>query len=90
MAGTSKGGKKSAKKLTAKDPNYFSNLAKRSRKPRGGKASPGSFKPGNPYASKGGKASKRGPAKILVPNGDVELHDGQGLDFIETERPHGH
>jgi hypothetical protein len=74
MAGTSRGGKKAADKLRAKDPDYFSHLARRSRKPRGGKASPGSFKKGNPFAAKGGKAGKRGAVKLdrQIPSSEAD------------------
>lgn len=63
MPQTSDGAKKFAKRKLAEYPDYFRNLQKRARKPRGGKASPGSFKKGNQYAALGGKASKRGPNK---------------------------
>jgi hypothetical protein len=86
MAGTSKGARKFAAKKLAEDPDYFKKLQKRVKKPRGGKASPGSFKPGNRYAALGGKASKRGPGKTLTANPDVVLDGSNGLDFIETER----
>lgn len=87
MAGTSKGAKKFAEKKLAEDPDYFKNLQKRAKRPRGGKASPGSFKPGNQYAAKGGKAGKRGPAKTMT-EGDVDMGDGVKLDFIETGDDH--
>lgn len=86
MAGTSKGAKKFAQKKLAEDPDYFKNLQKKVTKPRGGKASPGSFKPGNDFGARGGKASKRGPGKTLGVDGDVDLGDGSTLDYIETER----
>jgi len=61
MGGTREGGIKASQKLTAKDPNYYSNLAKRARKPRGGAATPGSFANDPARAAKagakGGKAS---------------------------------
>lgn len=66
MAGTSKGARKFAARKLAEDPDYFKNLQRKARKPRGGAASPGSFKPGNPYAAKGGRAGKRGPGKTVV------------------------
>ena len=83
MSGTSKGAKKFAQKKLAEDPDYFRNLQKKARKPRGGAASPGSFKPGNEFAAKGGKAGKRGPGK------SVELDDTQfeagKLEYTEGE-----
>lgn len=82
MTNTSKGAKKFAAKKLAEDPDYFKNLARRSRKPRGGKHSPGSFKKGNPLAAKGGKAGKRGPAKKVVTGSalaDFKL-EYEGLD----------
>lgn len=82
MSGTSKGGKKAAAKLLAKDPDHFKKLQSKSKKPRGGKASPGSFKPGNPYAAKGGKASKRGPGKKVVVD-DTEFEAGH-LQYEEA------
>lgn len=84
MSGTSKGAKKFAKKKIAEDPDYFKNLQKKAKRPRGGKASPGSFKKGNKYAAKGGKAGKRGPGKVTAAK-DVDLGDGVKLDFIETD-----
>lgn len=63
MAGTSKGARKFAQKKLRDDPDYFKNLSRKSKKPRGGKASPGSFKKGNEFAAKGGKAGRRGPSK---------------------------
>ena len=64
MTNTKKGGKKFAQKKLAEDPDYFKKLSARARKPRGGKASPGSFKPGNTISVKGGKASRRGSVKL--------------------------
>lgn len=81
MSGTSKGGKKAAATLLAKDPNHFKNLQKRAKKPRGGAASPGSFKPGNQYSVKGGKASKRGSGKIVTD--DTQFEAGH----LEYEEP---
>ncbi len=83
MSGTNKGAKKFAAKKLAEDPDYFRNLAKRNRKPRGGAASPGSFKKGNEYAAKGGKASKRGPGKTTDAPTNFEPEE---IEFIETER----
>lgn len=61
MSGTSKGGKKAAAKLLAKDPDYYRNLAKRAKRPRGGNSTPGSFANDPARASvagsKGGKKS---------------------------------
>lgn len=87
MSGTSKGAKKFAQKKLAEDPDYFKNLQRKAKKPRGGKASPGSFKKGNAYAAKGGRAGKRGPGKVT--SGDVDMGDGVKLDFIESEADHG-
>lgn len=66
MAGTKNGGQKFAAKKKAEDPDYFKKLSAKAKKPRGGKASPGSFKPGNTTSVKGGKAGKRGPVKTAV------------------------
>lgn len=67
MGGTRDGGKKIRDKLLARDPNYYSNLSKKAKKPRGGHAYKHSFQ-NNPElakaaGAKGGKKSKRGPAK---------------------------
>jgi hypothetical protein len=74
MAGTKNGGQKFAAKKKAEDPDYFKKLSAKAKKPRGGKASPGSFKPGNKQSVKGGKAGKRGPAK------DATVAPGSALD----------
>lgn len=74
MGGTSKGGKKAAAKLIAQNPNHYSELSRRAKKPRGGDASPGSFKRGDSTVqSLGGKASRRGPGKAqrLTSGSDV-------------------
>lgn len=88
MAGTKKGAKKFAAKKLAEDPDYFKNLQRKAKKPRGGAASPGSFKKGNTLSIKGGKAGKRGPGKTFADNGDIDMGDGVKLDFIETEEAH--
>lgn len=74
MAGTKSGGQKFAAKKKAEDPDYFKNLSAKAKKPRGGKASPGSFQPGNKTSVKGGKAGKRGPAKVAT------VEPGSALD----------
>lgn len=67
MAGTKEGARKRAERQIKENPNYFSDLAKLAKKPRGGKNSPGSFSKGSIQASKagrkGGKLSKRGKQK---------------------------
>jgi len=61
MGGTREGGLKARAKLLQENPNYYSDLAKKARKPRGGAATPGSFANDPARASKagakGGKAS---------------------------------
>lgn len=61
MGGTREGGLKSRAKLLKENPNYYSDLAKKARKPRGGAATPGSFANDPARAAKagakGGKAS---------------------------------
>lgn len=61
MGGTREGGIKARAKLLKDNPNYYSDLAKKARKPRGGAATPGSFANDPARAakagSKGGKAS---------------------------------
>lgn len=74
MSGTSKGGRKFAARKRKEDSAYFSKLARKSKSPRGGKHSPGSFKPGNKFAALGGKAGKRGKGK-LVTDADIESAD---------------
>ncbi len=88
MAGTSKGAKKFAQKKLAEDPDYFRNLQRKAKKPRGGKASPGSFKKGNTASIKGGQAGKRGPGKVAEVEGDIDMGDGVKLDFLETGDDH--
>jgi hypothetical protein len=84
VSGTSKGGRKAAKSLRAKDPQYFSKLSRKSKKPRGGKASPGSFKKGNQYAAQGGKAGKRGAGKARIMPA-AELVFPEPLEFEEMD-----
>ncbi len=65
MAGTSKGGRKFADRKRQEDPDYYSNLSKKAKKPRGGKSTPGSFKKGNQFG-KLSKPGKRTPGKSSV------------------------
>lgn len=76
MAGTKNGGQKFAAKKKAEDPDYFKKLSAKAKKPRGGRASPGSFKPGNKISAKGGKAGKRGPAKVasVIPGSVLDAY----------------
>lgn len=76
MGGTREGGIKASEKLLAKDPNYYSNLAKKARKPRGGAATPGSFANDPARAAKagakGGKASGKARRNRKAPTGGVQ------------------
>lgn len=89
MAGTSKGARKFAAKKLADDPEYFSKLSRGVKKPRGGKASSGSFKKGETKRqSLGGKAGKRGPSKTITPIqvdvDGIELKKGRvNLDYVD-------
>lgn len=65
MTGTKKGARKFTAKMLAKDPDYFRKLQQKAKQPRGGKSSPGSFKKGNEFAAKGGRAGKRGSGKNI-------------------------
>lgn len=61
MPGTREGGLKARAKLLKNNPNYYSELSKKAKKPRGGINSPGSFANDRVRASiagaKGGRAS---------------------------------
>lgn len=79
-AGTPSGAKKATATKLAKDPNFFSKISRQAKKPRGGKASSGSFTPKNAakLGRAGGKKSKRGPAKKILeikPRKTGELKD---------------
>lgn len=65
MGGTKDGAKKRTAKLLAQDPDYFRRIGAKGKK--GGKLSPGSFTPQTAKiaGSKGGRISRRGPAKKL-------------------------
>jgi len=86
MAGNTEGARKFAARKLKEDPNYFKKLSAKVKKPRGGKASSGSFKRGNPFAALGGKASKRrkvdGHIDLAV---NENLPEDYQLDFLETE-----
>lgn len=83
MGGTTRGGKKAAKTLLAKDPDHFRKLALRAKKPRGGKASPGSFKTGNRISIKGGSSSKRGKGKMI--DGEFYKPVTESLQYEDVE-----
>lgn len=65
MGGTRDGNRKVRDKLLAKNPNYYSELSKKAKKPRGGVHSPGSFTAGSERARLAGKKSKRRKAKEI-------------------------
>lgn len=78
MPRTSEQAKKDAEKKLAADPSHYSKIALKAKKPRGGKASPGSFKTGNKF----GKIGKRGKAKV---NTEIKYHtlEEYKLEFEE-------
>jgi general stress protein YciG len=88
MAGTSEGAKKGAATKLAKDPNFFSKMSRRAKKPRGGKASVGTFKAGakrtKEAAAKGGAKSRRGKAISKMPE-DTGLLKDHKLEYERTE-----
>ena len=90
MTGTKRGASKFAQKKLAEDPEYFKKLGARRKKPAGGKNSKGSFKKNNPFARLGGKASRRGPAKVpgvIIPEDAKTLDDViLTLEHEEAER----
>lgn len=67
MGGTKDGARKARDKLLAKNPNHYSDISKKAKKARGGKAYKHSFQNNVELAkiagAKGGKKSRRGPAK---------------------------
>lgn len=67
MGATSEGGKKTRDKLLARDPNYYSNLSKKAKKPRGGRNSVANFDENRELARKagalGGRKSRRGKSQ---------------------------
>lgn len=73
MGATQDGGKKFRDKVLAQNPNYYSEISKRARKPRGGHNSVGDFAKNRELAQKagsvGGKKSKRGKAR---PKDEIE------------------
>lgn len=81
MGGTREGGIKASEKLKARDPNYYSNLAKKARKPRGGAATPGSFANDPARAAKAG--AKGGKASGLARKRRAKLGgDSQGQSTL--------
>lgn len=65
MVQTSEGGKKVAKKLLADNPNYYSELGKKSRK-AGVRGFDSDTERARMAGAKGGKTSRRGKGKRLV------------------------
>jgi general stress protein YciG len=87
MSGTPKGAKSFAQKKLAEDPDYFKKLAQRSRKPRGGKHTSGSFAKGSKRnqiaGSKGGKLSRR-PSGRGVSAADINTSESVKFHKIRT------
>ena len=90
MGGTREGGLKASEKLKQKDPNYYSNLAKKARKPRGGAATPGSFANDPARAAKagakGGKASGKARRNRSKSTGGVQAEPALRRSGTETGR----
>lgn len=79
MPGTPEGARKSRDRLLAKNPNHFRDLQRKRQLKNPIKPHSGLFKPGNSEAAEGGRAGKRGPAKLPV------IESTETIDNIELQ-----